>query len=74
KILTIFGILQHANNQQCNAIPMNMGTFLHMMHVPDAVIGVLHHAGVTVSNSSMDAAVDSLSKAEEQRMRLRGSS
>ncbi|EJD41956.1 hypothetical protein AURDEDRAFT_126734 [Auricularia subglabra TFB-10046 SS5] len=72
QIVQMFGLAQNATNQHCNAIQMHMCILLRMMHVSDSVVGVLNHAGLVVSNKSIDRAVSSLSKAEEKRLLLQG--
>lgn len=49
-------------NQHCNALQCIVGLFLHTCHVPQAAIALLARMGCSISTSSIDNAVTSLSK------------
>ncbi|KAF8585314.1 hypothetical protein K439DRAFT_1616043 [Ramaria rubella] len=56
-------ILVVSTNQKCNALGGTLGFFLHSKNVPEKVIEVLHHLGISASTCSIYNAVNSLSQA-----------
>lgn len=59
--MTITSIILNTRNQKYNAFQVTIGIFLHSTHTPDRVISALHHAGVSISSSSILRAIKSMS-------------
>lgn len=52
----------HSTNQECNSLQSIIGVFLHVCNMPDAVLELLVHLGVSISPSTISNAVSNLSK------------
>jgi hypothetical protein len=55
-------IFAQNSNERCNTLQCIFGIFLHSSGVPQRVIDVLAHAGLSISTQSITTAVKSLSK------------
>ncbi|KAK7692967.1 hypothetical protein QCA50_004608 [Cerrena zonata] len=62
RLVTCLSILMQSTNQHCNALQCIVGLFLHTCHVPQAAINLLARMGCSISMSSINNAVTSLSK------------
>ncbi|KAH9886767.1 hypothetical protein C8Q73DRAFT_669104 [Cubamyces lactineus] len=60
KVVVIVSILLHNRDQQCNTLQSVTGLFLHSCGTPEKVVKVLSHMGLSISLSSIHAAVHSL--------------
>lgn len=61
KSVVIIGIIMHSRNQHCNDFQCTTGLFLHSCGAPDKLIRVLSRMGISISVSSINRAVQSLS-------------
>lgn len=59
-------------NQYCNALQSVMGIFLHSCNTPEDIIEVLARIGVSISTTSINDAVTSLSKESSTSLRRLG--
>ncbi|KAH6891613.1 hypothetical protein BKA70DRAFT_1441417 [Coprinopsis sp. MPI-PUGE-AT-0042] len=55
--------MMHHASQQCNALQSVMGIFLHSCGTPETMRELLAHIGLSVSTTSINSAIQSLSKA-----------
>ncbi|KIY63430.1 hypothetical protein CYLTODRAFT_359994, partial [Cylindrobasidium torrendii FP15055 ss-10] len=54
-------VIMLSRNQQCNILAGLIGIYLHSCNVPENVITTLSHMGVSISVSSINSAISSLS-------------
>ncbi|KAH9938066.1 uncharacterized protein B0H18DRAFT_1112261 [Fomitopsis serialis] len=64
----------HSLNQQCNAFAAVNAIFFHSCNTPDKVIKALAHMGISISPSSINNAVHSLSRESARNVRQLGQS
>lgn len=74
KTVVILSMLMHSVNQQCNALAAVNGIFFHACNTPDKVIKAAAHMGISISPSSINNAVHSLSQESTNRLRTLGQS
>jgi hypothetical protein len=60
KTIVTISILLQSINEQCNYLQSVLGIFFHLTSVPEKVIEMLAHAGLSISLSSIHNAVKSL--------------
>ena len=70
--MTLASIILHTRNRKCNGFQAAVGIFLHSTHTPDRVISTLHHAGISISQTSIARAVKSMSAKMVQRLATLG--
>ncbi|KAF9643550.1 hypothetical protein BDM02DRAFT_3104275, partial [Thelephora ganbajun] len=70
--MTLASVILNTCNQKCNAYQVAIGIFLHSMRTPDCVISALHHAGISISQTSIAQAVKSMSVKVIQRLATLG--
>ncbi|KAE9409895.1 hypothetical protein BT96DRAFT_1077183, partial [Gymnopus androsaceus JB14] len=61
KSIVLISIIAHSSNQRCNYLQSILGIFFHSLSVPEKVIEVLSHAGISIALSTIHNAVTSLS-------------
>ena len=74
KTVVILSMLMHSVNQQCNALAAVNGIFFHSCNTPDKVIKAAAHMGISISPSSINNAVHSLSQESAARLHTLGQS
>ncbi|EGN96550.1 hypothetical protein SERLA73DRAFT_154079 [Serpula lacrymans var. lacrymans S7.3] len=62
KTVVCISIMLHNSNERCNYLQAILGLFCHSTGVPEKVVEVLAHAGLSVSLTSIHHAVSSISK------------
>ncbi|KAH9951072.1 hypothetical protein B0H21DRAFT_801792 [Amylocystis lapponica] len=67
------GILTMSTNVRCNAMQSMTGIFLHSCNAPEAVIDLLSRIGISISHSTIDSAVTSLSREAGKEIKSLGS-
>lgn len=67
--MVIVSILMQSSNQKCNAFQSVLGIFLHSCHTPERVVKTFAHLGISVSPSSIQRAIHSLSARSEESIR-----
>ncbi|KAG6848383.1 hypothetical protein H0H93_000710 [Arthromyces matolae] len=72
KQVVCMSVLLQSTNARCNALQTVTGVFLHSCNTPETVREFLAHAGLSVSSSSINNAVASLSEQSVKRMRETG--
>ena len=55
------GNILYANNQQCNLVPAINGIFLHACNAPERIIDAIYQMDASISASSINNAINSLS-------------
>ena len=68
--MTLASIILHTRNQKCNGFQAAIG--IHSTHMPDRVISTLHHAGISISQTSIERAIKSMSAKMVQRLSTLG--
>ena len=61
KKVVMISILMQGTNQKCNALESVFGIFLHSCNMPQKVIDVLAHMGITILRPTVHDAIHSLS-------------
>ncbi|THH18250.1 hypothetical protein EW146_g2697 [Bondarzewia mesenterica] len=61
KQVAVMSIMMQSANQQCNALGSIIGIFLHSCNTPEKVIKMLSRIGISISVSSVNNAIKSLS-------------
>ncbi|KAI0725761.1 hypothetical protein C8Q72DRAFT_931443 [Fomitopsis betulina] len=74
KTVIILSIFMHSVNQQCNVLAAVNGIFFHSCNTPDKVIKALAHMGISISPSSINNAINSLSNESQYNIRELGQS
>ncbi|KAH9929412.1 uncharacterized protein B0H18DRAFT_1209856, partial [Fomitopsis serialis] len=74
KTVVILSVIMHSLNQQCNAFAAVNAIFFHSCNTPDKVIKALAHMGISISPSSINNAVHSLSRESARNVRQLGQS
>ncbi|KAH7904696.1 hypothetical protein BJ138DRAFT_1018765, partial [Hygrophoropsis aurantiaca] len=69
KSVVCISILLQNTNERCNYLQGILGIFLHSMCVPEKVIEVLAHSGLSISITSIHNAVNLMSKEISQKIR-----
>ncbi|TFK60262.1 hypothetical protein BDN72DRAFT_940552, partial [Pluteus cervinus] len=69
KTVSCISIMLQSSNERCNYLQSVMGIFFHSTNVPEKAIEAVAHAGLSISPSSINSAVRSLSKDAERRVR-----
>ena len=59
-------------NMNCNALQSLVGMFLHSASTPETVRKLLAHMGISMSVTSVNSAVNNLSKEADVRMKKEG--
>ncbi|KAG6808473.1 hypothetical protein H0H92_004012 [Tricholoma furcatifolium] len=72
KKLVCISIMLQNTNQNCNALQTIIGVFLQSCNAPETVREFLAHAGLSVSTTSINNAIRSLSKESEKRTQRLG--
>lgn len=54
-------MMMYGTNQKCNALPSTIGIFMHSCNTPTKVIESFAHAGLSISNASINSAITSMS-------------
>ncbi|KIL64923.1 hypothetical protein M378DRAFT_58294, partial [Amanita muscaria Koide BX008] len=62
KAVVIISILMQSNNERCNQLQTLLGVFFHSISVPERAVELLARAGLSVSVSTINNAISSLSK------------
>ncbi|KAK7682119.1 hypothetical protein QCA50_014705 [Cerrena zonata] len=62
RLVTCLSIFMQSTNQHCNALQSVVGIFLHTCHVSQAAMDLLARMGCSISASSVNNAITSLSK------------
>lgn len=70
----ILSAIMHSLNQQCNALAAVNGIFLHACNTPDKIVKALAHMGISISPSSINNAIRSLSIESANTVRELGQS
>ncbi|KAG9223839.1 hypothetical protein CCMSSC00406_0007701 [Pleurotus cornucopiae] len=70
--VVLTSIMLQTTNQYCNALQSVMGIFLHSCNTPEDIIEVLARIGVSISTTSINDAVTSLSKESSTSLRRLG--
>ncbi|KAL4066171.1 hypothetical protein J3A83DRAFT_4360406 [Scleroderma citrinum] len=72
--IIIFSILMNSTNQKANAVPSMLGFFFQSMHMPQMIIKMLAHIGISILNDSITASTQALSvKSQSKLQELRQS-
>lgn len=71
KVVLISVIIQNANGR-ANYLQVMLGIFLQSAHAPQKVIKTLAHMGLSVSLSSINAGIQSLSRESSHTMKALG--
>lgn len=66
--------MMHSSNQNYNTFQSIMGIFLHSCETPETVLEAFAHMGITISSTTINEAVLSLSKESVVRMKDPGRS
>ena len=74
KIVLIISIIMQSSNQKCNAFKSIFGLFLHSCNTLECVINALAQMGVSISVSTINQAVQSLSRETVQTLCTMGQS
>jgi hypothetical protein len=61
-----------SSNQRCNALQSVIGVFLHSCGVPEAAIELFAHIGLSISTTTINDAISSLSKGSTKEMQRLG--
>ncbi|KAG2123033.1 hypothetical protein BD769DRAFT_1360080 [Suillus cothurnatus] len=69
RAVVCMSILLQNTNAQCNYLQGILGVFFHSTCVPQKVINVLNHAGLSISQTSINHAVKSMSREIVSRIR-----
>ncbi|KAG6904271.1 hypothetical protein DXG01_011280 [Tephrocybe rancida] len=72
KKIVCMSVLLQSTNMRCNALQTIVGVFLQSCNTPETVREFLAHAGLSVSASSINNAISSLSKESENQIRKTG--
>ena len=59
--MTLTSIMLNTCNQKYNTFQVAIGIFLHSTHTPGRVTSALHRAGISMSQSSIERAIKSMS-------------
>ncbi|KAK7692792.1 hypothetical protein QCA50_004425 [Cerrena zonata] len=59
--VTCLSIFMQSSNQQCNALQSMVGLYLHTCHVSEATLDLLARMGCSISTTSVNKAITSLS-------------
>ncbi|KAG9078878.1 hypothetical protein FS749_009064 [Ceratobasidium sp. UAMH 11750] len=60
--VSVISTLMQSSNARCNRLPTLVGLFTHSTHTPEKVVELLAHAGLSISPSSVNNMVLSISK------------
>ncbi|PCH39770.1 hypothetical protein WOLCODRAFT_68517, partial [Wolfiporia cocos MD-104 SS10] len=74
KQIVCMSILVHSTNQQCNTVQSMIGLFLHSCRTSETVLEFLSRIGLSISRTSIDNAVTSLSHEAGVNMKQLGQS
>lgn len=74
KIVLIISIIMQSSNQKCNAFESIFGLFLHSCNTPERIINALARMGVSILVSTINRAVQSLSREMVQTLCTMGQS
>ncbi|TFK62851.1 hypothetical protein BDN72DRAFT_929677, partial [Pluteus cervinus] len=69
KSVVSLSIYLQSTNERCNYLQSIMGIFFHSTGTPEKVIEVLAHAGLSVSVSTINRSVESLSKEAAEKVK-----
>ncbi|KAF4562617.1 hypothetical protein EYR36_004011 [Pleurotus pulmonarius] len=70
--VVLTSIMLQSTNQFCNALQSVMGVFLHSCNAPEDIIEVLARMGVSISTTSINDAISSLSKESSNGLKTLG--
>ncbi|KAF9525695.1 hypothetical protein CPB83DRAFT_796037, partial [Crepidotus variabilis] len=65
----VFAIFLQSTNENCNYLQSILGLFYHSTSVPEKVIDMLAHAGLSVSLTSIQRGIKRLSRQADQKIR-----
>lgn len=66
--VAIICILLVTTNQKCNVLAGTLGFFYHFKNVPEKVIQVLHHIGLSDSAQSIHQTINSMSQCTQKHI------
>ncbi|KAG6908018.1 hypothetical protein DXG01_006485 [Tephrocybe rancida] len=72
KKIVCISIMMQSSNQKCNALQSLLGIFLHACNVPQTVVELMAHLGVSISTTAINLAVASLSKESTHELKKLG--
>ncbi|KDQ31884.1 hypothetical protein PLEOSDRAFT_1022853, partial [Pleurotus ostreatus PC15] len=70
--VVLTSVMLQSTNQFCNALQSVMGVFLHSCNAPEDIIEVLARMGVSISTTSINDAISSLSKESSNGLKALG--
>ncbi|KAG8764118.1 hypothetical protein FRC12_008256 [Ceratobasidium sp. 428] len=69
RIIAMFNICMNNSNMRCNALQALIGLFMHSSNVPEKVVELLAHMGLSVTPSSMNRMIEHMSKEAEKTLK-----
>ncbi|KAI0310545.1 hypothetical protein OF83DRAFT_1032149, partial [Amylostereum chailletii] len=68
----MLSMLMKGTNQKCNALASVIGLFLHSSNVPERVIEVVSHVGLSIGVTAINNSVNSLDRDVLKKFRVLG--